>query len=95
MFDTPFIIPVVAIIAWAVVATMRARHGHPDASWDPAARNQHTPPMFKKMFEKAMAERDEQIDKLRERIQVLEEIVTDTHKSHRLSEEIEKLKDQS
>jgi len=52
------------------------------------------PPMFQKMTDKAMEERDEVIQSLRERIEVLEKIVTDQHKqsrSSKLSEEIDKL----
>jgi hypothetical protein len=53
------------------------------------------PPMFQKLLDKAMAERDEEISDLRERIQTLEKIVIDTHKSSRLSDEIEKLREQN
>lgn len=93
MFDTPFIIPVVAIICWAVVSVVRAKHGLPEGEWDGEGKQVHTPPMFRKMFEKAMADRDAEIQGLRERIIVLEKIVTDSHKTHSLSEEIEKLRD--
>lgn len=99
MFDTPFIIPVVAIICWAVVSVVRAKHGYPDippgGEWDENGKPVHTPPMFNKLLEKAMAERDAQIQSLKERIIVLEKIVTDSHKTHRLSEEIEKLRERS
>ena len=86
MFDTPFIVPVVAIIAWAVVAVVRAKQGI-TASGNADASS----PAVKQMIEQALGERDAQIDHLRERVQVLEKIVTDTHKSHHLSQEIEKL----
>lgn len=52
------------------------------------------PPMFQKMSDKAMAERDAVIDSLQERIEVLEKIVTDQYKDTRtrkLSDEIDKL----
>jgi len=52
------------------------------------------PPMFQKMTDKAMAERDEQIASLQERVQVLEQIVTDQHnqsKARTLADEIDKL----
>ena len=59
-------------------------------------KNQHgVPPMFQKMTDKAMAERDEEIADLRERIEVLEKIVTDQHnqsKARALADEIDKLK---
>ncbi|MEO0974677.1 MAG: hypothetical protein AAFX85_16430 [Pseudomonadota bacterium] len=88
MFDTPFIIPVVAIIAWAVVAVVRAKQGITGSGSDGVSS-----PAVKEMVESALAERDEQINRLRERVQVLETIVTDTHQSHRLAEEIERLKE--
>ena len=97
MFDTPFIIPVVAIICWALVSIVWAKHGHPQpfGEWDENGKPVHMPPMFRKLLEKAMAERDAQIQDLKERIIVLEKIVTESHKSHSLSEEIEKLRDRS
>lgn len=52
------------------------------------------PPMFQKMTDKAMAERDELIESLRERIEVLEQIVTDQHnqsKARELADEIDNL----
>ena len=50
--------------------------------------------MFQKMTDKAMAERDEQIASLQERVQVLEQIVTNQHnqsKARTLADEIDKL----
>lgn len=61
------------------------------ASWDKNG-NIQVPPMFDKMLAKAMAERDEQIRTMEERIQVLEQIVTDGHKRDTLAEEIESLR---
>jgi len=94
MFDTPFIIPVVAIICWAVVSSVRAKNGiHPrgrHSKWGDEPTT--VPPMFEKLVNKAMEERDQQLAILRERIEVLEKIVIDTHKTHALSEEIEKLR---
>lgn len=52
------------------------------------------PPMFQKMTDKAMAERDEVIESLQERVEVLERIVTDQHnqsKARNLADEIDKL----
>ncbi|MEM9385466.1 MAG: hypothetical protein AAGA68_10425 [Pseudomonadota bacterium] len=88
MFDTPYIIPVVAIVAWAAVAIVRAKHGIDDSGSADASS-----PGVKSMLERALSERDEEIDRLRERVQVLEAIVTDSHKSHYLSEEIDRLKE--
>lgn len=94
MFDSPFIIPVVAIVCWAIIRIVRIRSGQPRVGWFDADHNRPLPPMFEKMLGKAMAERDEQADKLRKRIEVLEKIVTDNHKSSTLSDEIERLREQ-
>jgi|Laugresp1bdmlbsn_1035097.scaffolds.fasta_scaffold16931_2 hypothetical protein len=94
MFNTPFIIPVVAIICWAIIKMYKIKHGVSDASSDWDNKNLHTPPMFNKMMGKAMAERDAEVQSLKERVIVLEKIITDTHKSHSLSEEIERLREQ-
>lgn len=66
------------------------RHG-----WSSDAENMAVPPMFQKLLEKAMKERDEEIGKLRERIEVLERIVTDGHKGSSLADEIERLRDKA
>ena len=92
MFDTPFIIPVVAIVCWAVVSIVRARHGIADPDW--TGKQAANPPMFRKLLEKAMAERDSELQNLRERIIVLEKIVTDSHQRHSLSDEIDRLRNQ-
>ncbi|HWK55228.1 MAG TPA: hypothetical protein VNR18_12710 [Hyphomicrobiales bacterium] len=98
MFDTPFIIPVAFAFAWVAVTWIRARHGLPTrgyrSRWDPDNSNVSVPPMFDKLVNKAMAERDAEIDELRQRIEVLEKIVIDTHKRHNLSEEIDRLRDE-
>jgi hypothetical protein len=90
MFDTPFIIPVVAIVCWAIVSSIRAKHGYQPFWGD--RHNRHVPPMFDKLLEKAMQERDGEIKSLRERIEVLERIVTDAHGSSKLAAEIDKLR---
>lgn len=86
------IIPVVAIIAWAVITIVRIRHGA-ERGWHHSPRNTHVPPMFEKMLQKAMEERDAEIASLRERIEVLEKIVTDAHASSSLASEIDRLRD--
>lgn len=91
-FATPFIIPVVAIVCWMIVKVARIKNGV-DTGWHERPRNSHVPPMFDKMLEKAMQERDAEIKSLRERIEVLEKIVTDNHASTNLASEIEKLRD--
>lgn len=89
MFNTPYIIPVVFFVCWAVVSIYRAKQGLPGPDWSGTQKS--SPPMFKKLLEKAMAERDEELQKLKERIIVLEKIVTDSHKRHSLSDEIDNL----
>lgn len=86
------IIPVVAIICWAMIRLAQIKSGV-DKGWQQQPRNTHVPPMFEKMLEKAMEERDAEIQVLRERIEVLEKIVTDTHASVSLADEIDRLKD--
>ncbi|MDY6982356.1 MAG: hypothetical protein SV422_04660 [Pseudomonadota bacterium] len=86
------IIPVVAILAWAMIKIVRIRHGA-DHGWHYNPRNTHVPPMFEKMLEKAMEDRDAEIAGLRERIEVLEKIVTDAHASTSLASEIDRLRD--
>lgn len=98
MFDTPFIIPVIAILGWVAVSWIRAHYGIAGPfgkrhGWKSDPENTHVPPMFHKLLEKAMAERDTEINNLRERIEVLEKIITDTHKSTSLADEIERLRD--
>lgn len=99
MFNTPFAIPVIAILGWVAVSWIRAHYGitGPFGSrshgWRSDPENTHIPPMFNKMLEKAMAERDGEISSLRERVEVLEKIVTDGHKSATLADEIERLRD--
>ena len=95
MFDTPFIIPVTIFVCWTIVSVVRAKHGYSRFGWHRTGENMAPPPMFEKMMDKAMAERDAEMQKLKERIVVLEAIVTDTHKSHTLSEEIEKLRERN
>ena len=86
MFDTPYIIPVVAIIAWAAVAIYRAKHGIANDGSAPDSNG------ASRTVKEALSAQDEEIGKLRERVRVLEKIAIDTHKSHHLSEEIDKLK---
>lgn len=101
MFNSPFSIPVIAILGWVAVSWIRAHYGigGPFSSnrhgWKPDPENTHIPPMFSKMLEKAMAERDAEIRSLRERVEVLEKIVTDGHKSATLADEIEQLRDKT
>ena len=96
MFDSPYIIPVAFFVAWAVVSIVRAKHGiggpFHRSGWHSDPENMEIPPMFRKLLDKAMVERDEKISAQKERIQTLEKIVIDNHKSSSLSDEIEKLR---
>lgn len=95
IFHSPFIIPVAFALAWVAVTWIRAHYGMPSrfGYWG-NEKNLHIPPMFEKLMNKGMAERDEQIASLRERIEVLEKLLVDTHKSRTLAEEIERLRNQ-
>lgn len=81
---------IVGMIIYAIVAVVKSKHAR-DERW--RAQNSEVPPLFEKMLEKAMAERDRKQVQLQHRIEVLERIVTDTHKSHSLTEEINKLRE--
>jgi hypothetical protein len=94
VFDTPFSIPVIAIICWCIVAVVRAKNGV-GPMWHHRSHNLQTPPMFQKLLDKEMAERDAEIQQLRGRVEVLEKIVTDSHKSSSLADEIERLRDRA
>jgi hypothetical protein len=100
MFNSPFVIPVIAIAGWVTVTWIRAHYGIQSPwdrkhGWKENPANTHVPPMFQKLMEKAMAERDVEIHSLRERIEVLEKIVTDGHKTSSLADEIERLRDKA
>lgn len=99
IFTSPAIIPVIGILGWVAVTWIRAHYGIPShfdkkRGWASNPENMTVPPMFQKLLEKAMAERDAEIQSLRERVEVLEKIVTDGHKSNALADEIERLRDQ-
>lgn len=85
------VIGIVWLICWTIVSTIRVRHR--EARWGKDAANLKVPPMFEKMVDKAMAERDGKMQEMLARIQVLEKIVTDSHTSKRLSDEIESLRE--
>ncbi|MES2626264.1 MAG: hypothetical protein V4628_13350 [Pseudomonadota bacterium] len=96
MFHSPFIVPVAFAFAWVCVTWIRAAYGikgpFAEGGWH-KQRNMNVPPMFQKMMEKAMEDRDREVQDLKDRIAVLEKIVTDNHKSDSLAEEIERLRD--
>lgn len=91
-FNSPAVlIPIAAIVCWMIVKIVKIKHGV--SGWHERPSNSHVPPMFDKMLEKAMQERDAEIRSLRGRIEVLEKIVTDNHSRSSLASEIEKLRD--
>lgn len=94
-FNSPFIVPVAFAAAWVGVTWVRAHYGIPQRGrWSHDAKNLTVPPMFEKLVNKAMEERDTEIGNVRERVEVLEKLLVDTHKSRSLSEEIERLRNQ-
>lgn len=89
-----FVLIVIAMIRKAIMDGIRMRASERGAAWDKDG-NLAVPPMFERMFDKNMQTRDEKFRALEERIQVLEKIVTDSHKSSSLSDEIERLRDKT
>jgi hypothetical protein len=94
--NSPFIVPVAFAFAWVFVTWIRAAYGikgpFSGAGWH-KQRNVEVPPMFEKMMERAMEDRDAEVRALKERVAVLEKIITDNHSSNNLAEEIERLRD--
>jgi hypothetical protein len=96
MFQASFLIPISFACAWVFVTWIRAHYGvrgpFSDTGWH-KQKNVHVPPMFQKMMEKAMEERDNEVQALKERVAVLEKIITDNHNTNNLADEIERLRD--
>jgi len=86
------IVAIVAIISYTVLSMVRTVVQCKSAQWGKDG-NQALPPLFEKMFAKAIAERDEKLHKMEARLRVLEEIVTDGYGSKKLAAEIDKLGD--
>lgn len=93
-FSTIFLVDVVFMlrsISMGITSGMKAFHDGRQY-W---GKNQHgVPPMFQKLSDKAMAERDQELAGLKERVEVLERIVTDQHnqaKARKLADEIDSL----
>lgn len=80
---------VLMTFGWVVTTWIRARYGYPV---EDSLGGKTELPFHARKLEEALADRDDRIARLEERIRVLERIVTDTHKSHVLSEEIESLR---
>jgi len=93
-FSVILLVGVVFLIRSITSAVMAAVKSHHEGRLYWGKTPDSVPPMFQKMTDKAMAERDEQIASLQERVQVLEQIVTDQHnqsKARTLADEIDKL----
>ena len=73
-----FVIMVIAVTVYKLVELKHRGRGGSDA--------------FEHQHAAELADRDDRANALEERVRVLEKIVTDTHSSHVLSQEIEKLK---
>jgi len=86
-----FITVIVGIVAFTILSIVKTIANRGAAQWGKDA-NQPVPPLFEKMFAKAVSERDDKIRKLEDRVAVLEKIVTDNHGASKLADEIEKLR---
>jgi hypothetical protein len=84
------IVGVIAIISHTILTIVKTVWGD-KAQWGKNG-NTTVPPLFEKMFAKAVSERDEKIRKLEDRVAVLEKIVTDNHGASKLADEIERLR---
>lgn len=86
------IIAVVCVLGWVVTTWIRARNGYPveDFFGSTAHMTGEDPDTLKAGFRAEIRQRDARIEKLEQRVQVLERIVTD--RSGILSEEIERLR---
>lgn len=82
---------IVGILAFTLLSIVKTIANRGAAQWGKDA-NQPVPPLFEKMFAKAVSERDEKIRKLDDRVAVLEKIVTDSHGASKLADEIESLR---
>lgn len=80
------VIPIVAICGWVIVVCVRTMYGQPRGK----NRGRYNTEAAQQRFDTSLAERDATIAELRERIEVLERIVTD--KSSQLGQEIERLR---
>ena len=87
------IVAIVAIISHTLLSMVKTIAQRKSAQWGKDG-DQTLPPLFEKMFEKAIAERDEKLHRMEARLRVLEEIVTDSYGSKKLAAEIDKLRDE-
>lgn len=93
-FSVIMIVGVIIFVKMIINSVMFALRTHHENRQFWGRNPKHVPPMFRKMTDKAMEDRDALIESLRERIEVLEKIVTDQHrhsKSRDLSDEIDRL----
>jgi hypothetical protein len=78
-------------IVWSIVAPFKFLRKKD--TWDTSSAGQSVPPMFQKLLDKAMAERDAEHERVKERLATLERIVVDSHKRVDLSGTIERLQE--
>lgn len=86
MGNLGILIPIVAIFGWIIISCVKIVYGYPRGKY----KGRHGAELAQQQVETALAERDATIVALRERIEVLERIVTD--KSTQLGQEIERLR---
>lgn len=79
---------IVMTIGWVATTWIRAKHGYPVEDTFGNLTEHPNPKFGNKEHEE---KQDQKLHDLEERVRVLEKIVTDTHKSHELSREIDKL----
>ena len=85
------VLAIVAIVSGTVQSVVKMVLNNKSQDWGKNG-NAPVPPLFEKMFEKSIAERDDKIRRLEDRVSVLEKIVTDEHGAGKLADEIERLR---
>jgi hypothetical protein len=75
-------------LVWGLIAPFKQFRKDP---WSTDNGTRDVPPMFQKLLDKAMADRDAEQATLKERIATLERIVVDSHSRLDLSGKIDKL----
>jgi hypothetical protein len=78
-------------VMWGIVTPLKQLRKD---AWDARTADQSIPPMFQKLLDKAMTERDAEQQRLKERITTLERIVVESHKRLDLSGAMERLQEQ-
>lgn len=87
-----FTLVALGMICATTVILVRARLANQDR-W--RGKSSEVPPLFDRMLDRAMQQRDERHRRLRERVDELERIATETHKTEELAREMATLKDRT